>query len=140
MRGGAGSPSIEILTCLRLRSRVCCSVLQCVAVCCSVLQCVAVCCSAWQCAAVCCSEELVPHWVLKWVLDGVRCCSMCVLQHVCVAACVCCSMLQQLRHTALCCSLLHSVAACCNDELVLHWVVKWVLIDFEYEFVSFHKA
>jgi len=29
----------------KVRVRVCCSVLQCVAVCCSVLQCVAVCCS-----------------------------------------------------------------------------------------------
>ena len=37
-------------------SRVCCSVLQCVAVCCSVLQCVAACCSVLlQCVAVCCS-------------------------------------------------------------------------------------
>jgi len=43
--------------------KVCCSVLQCVAVClqcvavwCSVLQCVAVCCSVLQCVAVCCSE------------------------------------------------------------------------------------
>jgi len=54
--------------------RLCCSVLQCVAVCCSVLQCVAVCCSVshvLQCVAVCCS----------------------VLQ--CVA--VCCSVLQRVN-------------------------------------------
>jgi len=36
---------------MHIRSIVCCSVLQCVAVCCSVLQCVAVCCSV----AVCCN-------------------------------------------------------------------------------------
>jgi len=35
--------------------RLCCSVLQCVAVCFSVFQCVSVCCSVWQVAAVCCS-------------------------------------------------------------------------------------
>ena len=35
--------------------KVCCSVLQYVAVCYSVLQCVAVCCSVLQCVAVCCS-------------------------------------------------------------------------------------
>jgi len=35
--------------------RMCCSVLQCVAVCCSAVRCVAVCCSALQCAAVCSS-------------------------------------------------------------------------------------
>jgi len=35
--------------------RLCCSVLQCVAVCCSVLQCVAVCCSVLQCVAEWCS-------------------------------------------------------------------------------------
>ena len=38
-----------------LRYKLCCSVLECVAVCCSVLQCVAVCCSVLQCAGVCCS-------------------------------------------------------------------------------------
>jgi len=56
-------------TCLEIRARVYCSVLQCVAVCCSVLQCleirarvrcsvlqcVAVCCGVLQCVAVCCS-------------------------------------------------------------------------------------
>jgi len=35
--------------------RMCCSVLQCVAVCCSALQGVAMCCSVLQCVAVCCS-------------------------------------------------------------------------------------
>jgi len=39
--------------------RLCCSVLQCVAVCCSVLQCIAMCCSVLQCFAVFCS-------VLQW--------------------------------------------------------------------------
>jgi len=36
-------------------AKVCCSVLQCVAVCCSVLQYVAVCCIVLQYVAVCCS-------------------------------------------------------------------------------------
>jgi len=36
-----------------LQEKVCCSVLQCVAVCCSVLQCAAVYCSVLQCVAVC---------------------------------------------------------------------------------------
>ena len=46
---------------LRLRLRVprlCCSVLQCVAVCCSVVQDVAVCCRVLQCVAVCCRRQL----------------------------------------------------------------------------------
>ena len=81
--------------------RVCCSVLQCVAVCCSVLQCVAVCCSALQCVAVCCS-------VLQCVAV---CCS--VLQYVVV----CCSVSQRtpvrswgFQCGAVCCSVLQCVA------------------------------
>jgi len=60
----------------RVREKLCCSVLQCVAVYCSVLQCVAVCCSVLQRVAACCN-------VLQCVA---LCCS--VLQ--CVA--VCCSV------------------------------------------------
>ena len=45
-----GTSSSEVIF-----EKLCCSVLQCVAVCCSVLQCVAVCCSVLQCVAVCCS-------------------------------------------------------------------------------------
>jgi len=81
-------------------SRVCCSVLQCVAVCCgggshyaclvcSVLPCVAVWCSVLQCVTVCCS----------------------VLQ--CVAAC--CSACSCGSHDAcLVCSVLQCVAAWCS--------------------------
>ena len=65
--------------------RLCCSVLQCVAVCSSVMQCVAVWCSVQQCVAVCCS----------------------VLQ--CVA--VCCSVMQC---DAVCSSVLQCVAVCCS--------------------------
>ena len=66
--------------------KVCCSVLQCVAVCCSLLQCVAVCCSVLQWVAVGCSG-------LQWVA-------------------VCCSVLQ-LTFTNFCSKLTlrNSVAA-----------------------------
>jgi len=49
-----GRGDVVCITMQRMIGRVCCSVLQCVAVCCSVLQCVAVCCSVLQCAALCC--------------------------------------------------------------------------------------
>ena len=48
-----------------LTRKVCCSVLQCVAVCCSKLQCVAVCCSVLQCVAVWCS-------VIQYAAVGVQ--------------------------------------------------------------------
>jgi len=94
--------------------RLCCSVLQCVAVCCSALQmryqglpCILLgqfarqlyvlrlCCSVLQCAAVCCG-------VLQCV--AVRCS---VLQ--CVA--VCCRSLQCV---AVCCRSLQCIAVCCR--------------------------
>jgi len=46
--------------------RICCSVLQCVAVCCSVLQCVAVCCSVLQCVAVCCIITYYTIYYISW--------------------------------------------------------------------------
>jgi len=64
--------------------RVCCSLLQYVAVCCSVLQCVAVCCSVLQCVAVCCSVlqcEMYETWEI-WDECVAVCCS--VLQCVAV--------------------------------------------------------
>ena len=67
-------------------SRLCCSVVQCVAVCCSVLQCVAVCCSVLQCVAVCCS----------------------VLQ--CVA--VCCRMMPSFASNAAVCTLYVHACVC----------------------------
>jgi len=48
----------SIALCCTVLNRMCCSVLQCVAVCCSVLQCVAVRCSALQCVAVRCSVRM----------------------------------------------------------------------------------
>jgi len=55
---------------LDLSRRVCCSVLQSVAVWCSVVQCGAVCCSVLQCVAVCCSVLL--SWVLCHITGFAR--------------------------------------------------------------------
>ena len=82
--------------------RMCCSVLQCVAVCCNVLQCVAVCCNVLQCVAVCSVSQCVEwNQHTTFMIHWRMCCS--VLQ--CVAAC--CSVLQCL---AVCCSVLQYVA------------------------------
>ena len=87
--------------------RLCCSVLQCVAVCCSVLQCVAVCCSVLQCVAVCCSAsaQYLVSQKDPFHISVAVCCS--ALQ--CVA--VRCSVLQCV---AVCCSVLQCVAVCCS--------------------------
>jgi len=75
---------------LIMYSRVCCSVLQCVAACCSVLQCVAVRCSVLQCCTACTREcrAATSTWHCS-VLQYVAVCYS-VLQ--CVA--VWCSVLQ----------------------------------------------
>jgi len=93
-------------------ARLCCSVLQCVAVCCSVLlyllrslvgtrsivfQCVAVCCSVLQCIAMCCST-----------CSGVKS----------TKDRMCCSMLQYI---VVCCSVLQCVAVCCS---VLQYLLR----------------
>ena len=88
---------------VRVFERVCCSVLQCVAVCCSMLQCGAVWCSVVQCVAVCCSvlhrhaSDCPCH--IRGLRAGVsQCVAVCcsVLQHVAVCVTVCCSVLQRV--------------------------------------------
>ena len=77
--------------------KVCCSVLQCVAVCCSVLQCVAVCCCVLQCVAV--SPSFLDRLQCGW-------------QGVYKKFVVCCAGLQcdtaysgVLQCVAVCCSI-----------------------------------
>ena len=111
---------------MNCKRKVCCSVLQCVAVCCSVLQCIAVC---WlsngrhgsydkgvlQCVAVVLQCIAVRRGALQCVgslkgdmnLETKVCCS---------GVAVCCSVLQCV---AVCCSALQA-RACCS---VLQWSV-----------------
>jgi len=105
---------------------VCFSVLQCVAVCCSVLQCVAVCCSVLQCVAVCCSVSLGSEestLISSFNMPVMFCI---VLQHACVAACLCCSLLPclvccvcccVLQCVAVSCSVLQCVTVCCSVDI-----------------------
>jgi len=93
----AASTALDICTVL-CQSMSCAS--QCVAVrrvCCSVLQCVAVCCIVLWCVVLCCS--VVWHRVL---LRVAACCS--VLQRVAVCSC---NVLQPSQH---------SIPAKCNDS------------------------
>jgi len=81
--------------------KVCCTVLQRVAMCCCMLQCVAVRCSVLQCVA---AYDAMTGVAAHSVSAGG------VLQ--CVA--VCCSVLFMLQCVAVRCSVLQCVAVCCS--------------------------
>jgi len=93
----------------KMPSRLCCSVLQSVAVCCSVLQCVAM-----RMLITMCSRKMHSP-VMQFVAQCGK-----VLQY----DLTCCNVLQwedlntissHKMHPRLCCSVLHSVAACCSE-------------------------
>ena len=99
-------PQQQVWVCCVVR-RVCCSVLQCVAVCCSALQCVVVRYSVLQLSAVSCSE-LQCFTVICSVLHGFSCTNRTKNpnRYRCVVLCNLC--------VAVCCSVLQCVAVCCS--------------------------